>query len=311
MKNKKVVITGGAGFIGSSLACALAVDNRVTIIDDLSTGKAKNMAELIDKENVTFIEASIVDQHLLTDAFRGVDFVFHQAALASVPRSIEDPLLTNEVNITGTLNVLIAARNNNIKKVIFASSFSVYGDTPTLPKVETMIPNPQSPYAVTKLVGEYYSHIFHKIYEVPTICLRYSNVYGPGQNPNSEYAAVIPRFISTMLHNKPPIIYGDGNQTRDFTFVQDVIQANIIAAESDATSAVNIGTGCKTSINGLVEAIAKIMGRNLQSIHREPRAGDIRDSQADISRAKAIGYEPHFNLEGGLRETVRRFVDAS
>ncbi len=311
MKNKKVVITGGAGFIGSSLACALAVDNRVTIIDDLSTGNAKNMAEIIDKENVTFIEASIVDLHLLIDVFRGIDFVFHQAALSSVPRSIEDPLLTNEVNITGTLNVLIAARNNNIKKVIFASSFSVYGDTPTLPKVETMIPNPQSPYAVTKLVGEYYSHIFHKIYEVPTICLRYSNVYGPRQNPNSEYAAVIPRFISTMLHNKPPIIYGDGNQTRDFTFVQDVIQANIIAAESDATSAVNIGTGCKTSINGLAEAIASIMGRDLQPIHREPRVGDIRDSQADISRARVIGYEPRYNLKDGLRETVRRFVDAS
>jgi UDP-glucose 4-epimerase len=311
MKNKRVAITGGSGFIGSNLAHELATDNTIIIIDDLSTGKRENIAELADKENVTFIQASILDQHLLEDAFKGVDFVFHQAAIPSVPRSIEDPLATNEVNITGTLNVLIAARDNKAKKVIFASSSSVYGDTPTLPKVEDMTPNPQSPYALTKLVGEYYCQLFQQIYHLPTACLRYFNIYGPRQDPDSQYAAVIPSFISRVWQDKSPIIYGDGNQTRDFTFVQDTIQANIIAAESNATGIFNIGTGGNATINRLAEAIIKIMGRDLQPTYQEPRAGDIRDSLADVSRARAIGYEPKCSLEDGLQETIRRFESAS
>jgi len=311
MKNKRVAITGGAGFIGSNLAYKLATENIVIIVDDLSTGRVENIAGLIDKENVTFIEGSILDLRLLEQALNGVDFVFHQAAIPSVPRSIEDPLSTNEVNITGTLNVLIAARDNNVRKVIFASSSSVYGDTPTLPKVEDMTPNPQSPYALTKLVGEYYCHVFYQIYHMPTICLRYFNIYGPRQDPNSQYAAVIPVFIARVRQDKPPIIYGDGNQTRDFTFIQDAVRANIIAAESDATGIFNIGTGGNTTINGLARAIIKIMGRDLQPIYQEPRAGDIRDSLANISKAKAIGYEPQYSLEDGLREAIRRFADAS
>lgn len=311
MKNKRVAITGGAGFIGSNLAHELATDNTVIIIDDLSTGRVQNIAGLTDKENVTFIQASILDLHLLVGVFNGVDFVFHQAAIPSVPHSIEEPLSTNEVNITGTLNVLIAARDNNIKKVIFASSSSVYGNTPTLPKIEDMTPNPQSPYALTKLVGEYYCHIFHEIYHLPTICLRYFNIYGPRQNPNSQYAAVIPMFIVRVRQDKPPIIYGDGNQTRDFTFVQDATQANIIAAESNATGIFNVGTGGNTTINGLAEAIIRILDRDLQPVYQEPRAGDIRDSLADITKARAIGYEPQYNLEDGLRETIRRFENAS
>ena len=311
MKNKRVAITGGAGFIGSNLAHELATDNTVIIIDDLSTGRIENIAGLTDKENVTFIQASILDLHLLVGVFNGVDFVFHQAAIPSVPRSIEEPLSTNEVNITGTLNVLIAARDNNIKKVIFASSSSVYGNTPTLPKIEDMTPNPQSPYALTKLVGEYYCHIFHEIYHLPTICLRYFNIYGPRQNPNSQYAAVIPRFISMVSQGKSPTIYGDGDQTRDFTFIRDAIRANIIAAESNATGIFNVGTGGNTTINGLAEAIIKSMSKNLQPIYQEPRAGDIRDSLADISKARAIGYEPQYSLEDGLRESIRGFAGAS
>jgi UDP-glucose 4-epimerase len=311
MENKRVAITGGAGFIGSNLAHELATDNAVIIIDDLCTGRVENIAGLTGKENVTFIQGSILDLHLLEDAFKGVDFVFHEAAIPSVPRSIEDPLSTNEVNISGTLNVLIAARDNKVRKVVFASSSSVYGDTPSLPKKEDMTPNPQSPYALTKLVGEYYCHFFHQIYELPTMCLRYFNIYGPRQNPDSQYAAVIPRFITRCLQENPPIIYGDGNQTRDFTFIQDAIQANIIAAESNATGIFNIGTGSNATINGLAEVIVRIMGRDLQPIYQEPRVGDIRNSLADVSRARAIGYEPRYSLEDGLRETVGRFSGAS
>ena len=311
MKNKRVAITGGAGFIGSNLAHELATDNAIIIIDDLSAGRAENIVELTDEENVTFIQGSILDLHLLEDAFKGVDFVFHEAAIPSVPRSIEDPLSTNEVNITGTLNVLIAARDNKVKKVVFGSSSSVYGDTPTLPKKEDMTPNPQSPYALTKLVGEYYCRVFHQIYGLPTICLRYFNIYGPRQDPNSQYAAVIPRFISRVWQDKSPIIYGDGEQTRDFTFIQDAIQANIVAAETDATGVFNVGTGGNTTINRLAEAIIRITGRDLQPIYQEPRAGDIRNSLADVSRARAIGYESKYSLEDGLQETIQRFSGAS
>jgi UDP-glucose 4-epimerase len=311
MKNKRVAITGGAGFIGSNLAYELATDNTIIIIDDLSTGMAENVAGFTGKENVTFTQGSILDLPLLEDAFKGIDLVFHEAAIPSVPRSIEDPLSTNEVNITGTLNVLIAARNNKVKKVVFGSSSSVYGDTPTLPKKEDMTPNPQSPYALTKLVGEYYCRLFHEIYHLPTICLRYFNVYGPRQDPSSQYAAVIPRFIARVRQDKSPIIYGNGNQTRDFTFVKDAIQANIVAAESDATGIFNVGTGGNTTINRLAEAIIKIMGRDLKPVYQEPRAGDIRNSLADVSRARAIGYKPKYSLEEGLQETIRRFSGAT
>jgi len=311
MKNKRVVITGGAGFIGSNLAYEMAANNVVIIVDDLSTGRMENVTGLIDKENVTLIKGSILDRHLLEGALGGADYVFHLAAIPSVPRSLEDPLSTNEVNITGTLNVLIAARNKRIKKVVYASSSSVYGDTPTLPKREDMPPNSLSPYALTKLVGEYYCRIFHKVYGLPTICLRYFNVYGPRQNPNSEYAAVIPSFISSVLQNERPIIHGDGNQTRDFTFVWDAVQASIIAAESHATGVFNIGSGGGIAINGLAKTITRILGADVQPIHEKPRVGDIRHSLADISLAKTIGYEPRYNLEDGLRETIRGFVDAS
>jgi UDP-glucose 4-epimerase len=311
MQNKNVAITGGAGFIGSNLAYELATNNTVIIVDNLSTGRVENIADLIDRENVTFIQASILNLHLLAEVFSGIDFVFHHAAIPSVSRSVENPLSTNEINVTGTLNVLMAARNNKVKKVIFASSSSVYGNTPSLPMIEDTTPAPLSPYAVTKLVGEYYCQIFQQIYHLPTISLRYFNIYGPRQNPNSEYAAVIPRFISRVSEDKPPIIYGDGNQRRDFTYIEDAIQANIMAATSNTSGIFNVGTESNTTINGIAEAIIKIMDRDFQPIYQEPRVGDIRDSQASISKARTIGYEPQYSLEDGLRETIRRLMSES
>lgn len=304
MKDKRVVITGGAGFIGSNLAEELAINNTVLTIDDLSTGKKENIASLLQKDNVKFIEGSILDLQLLQKSFRGIDFVFHQAALPSVPRSIEDPRASNDVNITGTLNVLLAARDNKVKKVIYASSSSVYGDTPTLPKREDMPANPQSPYALTKLVGEYYCSIFHQIYKLPTICLRYFNVYGPRQDPTSQYAAVIPRFIVRVLRGNPPIIYGNGNQTRDFTYVKDIIQANMVATQDETTGIFNIGRGERNSINYLAEIILDIMGKDLQPVYESPLPGDVEHSQADISKAEKMGYRPKYDLGTGLTQTI-------
>jgi len=309
---KKVIVTGGAGFIGSHLTdLLLSRGYHVIIIDDFSTGKMANIEPLLKNKKVDFIQGSITELPLLQNLFQGVDFVFHQAALSSVPRSIEDPLSTSKVNITGTLNVLLAARDNNVKKVIYASSSSVYGDTPTLPKREDMVSNPQSPYALTKLVGEYYCRVFHQIYGLPSICLRYFNVYGPRQDSDSQYAAVIPIFIAKLSQDKSPIIYGDGEQTRDFTFVKDVIQANIIGAESDACGVFNIGRGENSTLNDLAKTIINLVGKDLQSEYQPPRVGDVRDSLADISKARAIGYEPQYSLDKGLRETIKGLPSAN
>ena len=302
----KVVVTGGAGFIGSHLGEELARrDYHVTILDDLSTGKIKNIEPFLRKESVEFIQGSIANLPLLQKLFRGVEYVFHEAAIPSVPRSIENPLISHEVNITGTLNVLLAARDNGIKKVIYASSSSVYGDTPILPKEEDMPPNPQSPYAVTKLAGEYYCQVFQKVYGLPTIYLRYFNVYGPRQDPDSQYAAVIPRFITRASQGESPIIFGDGEQTRDFIFVKDVVEANILAAKSNGTGTFNIGKGEKTSINQMAELTIKLVGNNVEPIHEEPRPGDIMHSLADISKAREeLGYNPRYDLEQALKETI-------
>jgi len=303
MQNKKIAITGGAGFIGANLAKELAVNNSVIIIDNLSTGKKKNLTDLLEG-NVKFVEGSIGDLSLLERLFKNVDFVFHQAAIASVPKSIEDPLATNETNVTGTLNVLLAARDSSVKKVIYASSTAVYGDTPTLPQMEEMMPNPQSHYATTKLAGEYYCQVFQAVYGLPTVSLRYFNVYGPKQDPNSEYAAVIPRFIKRVSEGKPPIIFGDGEQTRDLVFVSDVVRANILAAESDATGVFNTGQGRRVTINELAKLMIHIMNKDVGTIHQGARVGDIRHSLADISKAGLFGYEPQYDLERGLRETI-------
>ena len=308
MRQKRVVITGGAGFIGSHLAEELVGRGYyVIILDDLSTGMVENIADLLTKENVKFVQGSITDIPLLQELLQGVHYVFHLAAIPSVPRSIENPRACHEVGATGTLNVLLAARDNGVGKVIYASSSSVYGDTPTLPKNEDMLPNPQSPYAVTKLAGEYYCQVFYQVYGLSTICLRYFNVYGPRQDPNSQYAAVIPRFITRVSQSNPPVIFGDGEQTRDFTFVEDAVEASILAAESNAGGVFNIGKDESVSINRLAGLIIRLMKNSIEPTHGEPRPGDIRHSLADISKAKTLGYNPKYSLEEGLRETIKRF----
>jgi UDP-glucose 4-epimerase len=305
---RKAVVTGGAGFIGSHLAGELAkCGYQVIILDDLSTGKRGNIEPILTQGNVQFIEGSITNLSLVNKLFQNVDFIFHLAAMPSVPRSIDNPLVSHNVNITGTLNVLMAARDNKVGKVVYASSSATYGDTPTLPKREDMPSNPQSPYAVTKLASEYYCRVFQQVYGLPTACLRYFNVYGPRQDPNSSYAAVIPRFIQRALKGDALEIFGDGEQTRDFTFVKDVVEANILAAESGATGVFNIGTGKRVSINELARLLIKLTGKDIKPIHREPRAGDIRHSLADISKAKQFGYNPKYNLEKGLREAIGSF----
>jgi UDP-glucose 4-epimerase len=303
----KLLVTGGAGFIGSNLAEELSKDNEVIIIDDLSSGRMENIQHLLNKGNVTFIQGSVTDLPLLQAAFKDVSFVFHQAAMASVSRSIEDPLAANETNITGTLNVLIAARDNHVRKVVCASSCALYGDSPVLPKKEDMLPEPQSPYAVTKLAGEYNCQVFSSVYGLPTVCLRYFNVYGPRQDPHSDYAAVIPKFITRALQNKPLTIFGDGAQTRDFVFIKDVLRANILAAEGQAQGIYNVGSGDSISVNMLAAAVQDILGRKLDIVHQAPRAGEVRHSQADISKAIAIGFKPKYNLRAGLTETIRWF----
>jgi UDP-glucose 4-epimerase len=307
IKNQKILVTGGAGFIGSHLAGELAKENELIIIDDLSTGRLENIRELIKKENVNFIKGSITDYDLLKESFKDIDFVFHLAALASVPESIKDPMASNSVNINGTLNVLMAARDNRIKKVIYTSSCAVYGDTEVMPVPETSPLNPKSPYAVAKLTGEYYCNVFRDIFNLPVISLRYFNVYGPRQNPMSEYAAVVPKFISNVMKDKPPIIYGDGLQTRDFVFVKDIVRANILAALSKESGSFNIGSGVSTSIVRLAETIIRVLGKDIEPLHKEPREGEIRNSLADISKACALGYAPEYSLEEGLMETVRTF----
>jgi len=305
----KVIVTGGAGFIGSHLAEELA--NRgysVIVLDDLSTGRMENITDLLAKENVEFVQGSINDASLLQRLFQDVHYVFHLAAIPSVPRSIENPLVSHQVNATGTLNVLLSARDSGVKKVVYASSSSVYGDTGTAAKRENTMPNPQSPYAVTKLTGEYYCQVFQKVYGLPSVCLRYFNIYGPRQDPNSPYAAVIPIFIRRICQGNPPVIFGDGEQTRDFTFIKDATEANILAAESDASGVFNIGRSERVTINQLARLTIKLVANNsVEPVYDEPRAGDIRHSLADISKARTLGYNPRYSLEEGLRETVRRF----
>lgn len=305
MKNYQIIVTGGLGFIGSNLVEKLIKHNEVTIIDDQSTGKIENIQE-IDQDNLTLIKGSITDLNL-TKIFKDHDFVLHQAALPSVPRSISDPKSSNEANITGTLNVLIAAKDSGIKKVVCASSSSVYGDTPTLPKSENMPVNPLSPYAITKMTAEFYCNVFQEIYGLQTVSLRYFNVFGPKQDPNSQYAAVIPNFISAIKNNKPPVIYGDGEQSRDFSYVKHIVDANMLACESDKTGVYNIACGRRITVNQLVEMINEIMGKNIEPVYSESRPGDIKHSLADISKAKAFGYEPKSDFMMELKETIKWF----
>lgn len=306
LRNKLIVITGGAGFIGSNLSHSLYEDNDVIVIDNLLTGHFENISDIADK--IRFVKDDLKNLEMLKQEFDSADYVFHQAALPSVQRSVEDPVTSNRNNIDGTLNVLVAARDCGVRKVVFASSSSVYGDTPTLPKREEMKPNPKSPYAITKLAGEYYSRVFSEIYGLKTVSLRYFNVFGPRQDPNSQYAAVIPLFITRILKKEPPIIYGDGTQTRDFTFVKDVVRANLLAAESRAEGVFNIACGRQITLNDLADQIMKVVGIKMDKVYESPRTGDIKDSLADISSAREkLGYDPKFDLNSGLRETIKWF----
>ncbi len=305
---QRVLVTGGAGFIGSHLVEELARrDYHVTALDDLSTGKPDNIERFSSNKNIDFVKGSVTDLPLLLRLFQNTRYVFHHAAIPSVPRSIDLPLDSHEANITGTLNVLLAARDNKVDKVIFASSSSVYGDSETLPQKEDMTPNPLSPYAVTKLTGEYYCRVFHQVYGLPTVCLRYFNIYGPRQVPDSPYSAVIPRFIKMSLDGTSPVIYGDGEQTRDFTFVKDAVEANILAAESDAYGVYNISRGEGIALNRLAELVTGLIGNKIKPTYQPERPGDVKHSLADISKAKTFGYEPKYSLEAGLTEMIRWF----
>jgi len=305
----RYIVTGGAGFIGSSLADRLVADDHdVVIIDDLSSGRRENIEHILDHPRVTFVEGSITDLDLLLDVSVGADGIFHQAAIASVPRSVADPLETNVVNVTGTVNLLWAAKECGVPAVVAASTSAIYGNSPVFPKEESMTPEPLSPYAVSKLAGEHYGRVFSDLYGIRTVFLRYFNVYGPRQDPNSEYAAVIPKFITRLLKGNPPIIYGDGEQTRDFIFVADVVRANIMAMESSASGVFNIAGGSRISLNQLASILSTVTGVNHRPVYEPPRAGDVRDSVAAISSAReAFGFSPAYTLDDGLRETVAWF----
>ena len=303
------LVTGGAGFIGSNVVASLVRQNTyVRVLDDLSTGKRSNLEEFRGK--IEFIQRDICNLPVVREAVKGVDYVIHQAALPSVTRSVRDPIATNNANITGTLNVLIAARDAKVKRVIYASSSSVYGDTPILPKREDIPAHPISPYAITKYAGEQYCRVFFELYGLETVALRYFNVFGPKQNPRSQYAAAIPLFISAHLSGEAPSIYGDGEQSRDFTFVENVVQANLLAchAEKAPGHSFNIACGQATTINGLVELIRHYLASNIKPIYTAPRKGDVCHSLADITKARQIlGYEPKVDMKEGLRRTIKWF----
>jgi nucleoside-diphosphate-sugar epimerase len=301
------LVTGGAGFVGSHIAAALAgAGARVRVLDDLSTGHAENLEEIGGE--VEFVRGGLTEPDALERALRGVEVVFHEAAIPSVPRSVEDPEATHRASVDGTFALLVAARRAGVRRVVYAASSSAYGDQPTLPKTEEMRPEPLSPYAAAKLVGEYYCQVWSRVYGFETVCLRYFNVFGPRQDPSSQYSGVISRFISALASGGRPIIYGDGEQSRDFTYVSNVVDGNLRAAESPKAvgHVLNVATGRRTTLNELLEALKKITGRTeVEAEYREPRVGDVRHSLADITRAReCLGYEPQVGFEDGLRHTL-------
>lgn len=304
------LVTGGAGFIGSNICRKLVLSGKkVRILDNFATGRRSNLADLEGKLEV--IEGDIRDIDVLLEAMEGIKFVLHLGALPSVPRSVADPVASNDVNVNGTLNALVAARDSGVERFVFSSSSSVYGNTEVLPKKENMAPQPMSPYAVQKLCGEKYTIIFHKLYGLKTFALRYFNVFGPYQNPESQYAAVVPQFISACRSGKAPAIHGDGGQTRDFTFVDDVVAANLACCECDesgAGAAYNIARGERISVNQLYAKIAELTEFAGAPEHVEARAGDVRDSMADISGAISnLGWNPSVPFDEGLDRTVKYF----
>jgi UDP-glucose 4-epimerase len=301
----RFLVTGGAGFIGSHVASTLLQTGaEVRVLDNFATGLRENLRFLAGAE---VVEGDVRSYHIVREAVDGVDFVIHQAALPSVPRSVRDPITSNDVNVVGTLNVLDAARDARVSRLVFASSSSVYGDTPTLPKHERMTPNPMSPYAVSKLAGEHYCRTFFHLYRFETVILRYFNVFGPRQNPRSEYAAVIPKFIDALRSDRAPVIFGDGMQTRDFTYVENIVQANLLACERDGVvgRTMNIATGTQVSLLELVAVLERVLGKSARPELQPARPGDVVHSYAAIDKGREfLGFEPAVSLEEGLRKTV-------
>lgn len=302
----KAVVTGGAGFIGSHIVDRLLKEGYdVTVLDNFITGDRKNLKHV--ENDIELIEGDILDHPTVERAVAGAEVVFHEAALGSVSRSIEDPQRTNSVNVDGTLNVLVASRDAGVSRLMYASSSSVYGDTPTLPKHEEMPVGPISPYGVSKLTAEMYCRVFARVYDIKTYSLRYFNVFGARQTPDSIYAAVIPKFATSLLAGTPPTVFGDGGQTRDFTYIDNVVDANMLAmrATEGSGQAFNVATGGRVSLNDLLKAISGVTGTEVPAIYKETRAGDIRDSYADVLKAgNLLDYTPGVSVEEGLKRTV-------
>lgn len=300
------VVTGGAGFIGShTVEELLRRGETVVVLDDLSSGREDNLADFRSK--ISFIKGSVTDLDTVRKAVQAADYVIHLAARTSVPRSVKDPLETNKVNVEGTVNVLVAARDAKVKRVVFAASSSVYGETPTLPKVETMQPAPISPYGVAKYAGELYLQVFGHVYGLENVCLRYFNIFGPRQDPSSPYSGVLAKFCTAFLEGTPPVVFGDGEQSRDFTYVENAVSANLLACTAPNASGkvFNVGTGGRVTLNQTLALLAKLSGAALAAKYEPSREGDIRDSQADISQARELlQYEPTVAYEEGLRRTL-------
>lgn len=302
-----VLVTGGAGFIGSHIASTLAASGaRVRVIDDLSTGHRENLEEI--QGDLDFIHASLADDAALARALEDVELVFHEAAIPSVPRSVENPRDTHEACLNATFSLLLGARDKKVRRVVYAASSSAYGDQPTLPKREDMAPDPLSPYAVAKLVGEYYCQVFTRVYGLETVSLRYFNVFGPRQDPGSQYSGVISRFIDALTRGEQPMIYGDGEQSRDFTYIENVVQANLRASETQKGlgHVINVGNGQQTTLNELLRELKSLMGRTDVEVDYQPaRSGDVRHSLADTGRARdLLGFEPTVGLREGLQRTI-------
>jgi UDP-N-acetylglucosamine/UDP-N-acetyl-alpha-D-glucosaminouronate 4-epimerase len=308
--SKHYLVTGGAGFIGSHIVRRLASDGQhVRVVDNLSTGTNSRLDDV--RQSIDFLQGDLADEEVSKAAVRGIDCVLHQAAIPSVQRSINNPIGTNKANVTATLNLLESCRKANVRRFVYAASSSAYGDVEVLPKVESMPVNPLSPYALQKWVGEYYCKLYHRLYRLETISLRYFNVFGPAQDPHSEYSAVIPKFITAVLAKKPITVYGDGEQSRDFTYVENIVEANLLAAVASSAAAgnvYNIGCGARVSLNILIGLLEEIIGVKAEVAHAKPKAGDVRHSLADIAQARhVLGYEPKVMLNEGLRLTIEAF----